>query len=320
MRRGLPPLDLRPRWSWLLFLLDVGLLYAGFQAAGKYTVESKERVLMAEHQEAERKATEVIAREAAQADSVVAAQREVLLSAQRDSVRLDAELKAMRASLEQANEQYAVDSDETFRLSDTIYDLKREADTAVQDVASYDAEIRGREEEISRASSQADDSGSKLDATRQDLNRAEGDLNDAHKEVRYEPRSILPANAGLLLKHEIRDGGDLTGVEYQHVLVNRPQLDLGLAVGLGLGSGSVESEKQLGLLFSRPLVHRRLGLDLTAGYSQLTDATGEDDNGAFGSAGLRLSPWYQERFHFGLGARADKDGVQPYIGVALGRR
>jgi hypothetical protein len=131
---------------------------------------------------------------------------------------------------------------------------------------------------------------------------------------------MFPDKSGLLVRRDVSESQDLTNVELQHNVWRPGALDVGVSLGFGLGSGDFTSSKQLGLVVTRPLLHRRLGLDFGAGYSVLTNHAGSDAGGGYASASLRLSPFYKERFHFGLGARADKENVLPFISVGVGRR
>jgi hypothetical protein len=123
----------------------------------------------------------------------------------------------------------------------------------------------------------------------------------------------------MLLSHEFGEDVDRTIVELQHKLANAGKLDLGLAAGVGFAAGG-GSTKQLGVMLTRLLVHRRVSFDASAGYSVFTDDRGGDDSGAYGALGFRFSPFYREHFHLGLGARATRDEVMPYIGIGVGRR
>lgn len=320
MQRGLPPLDLRPRPKHLLILVDLALLVGLFMSAGKWYLDTKGSELRAQ-QDAEKQVLEQgIAKAAAEAEAAVASKLVSLSAARADSLALVGELVAKREQLEIEIAQHAEGTDRTFRLSDSIYDLKVQAENAVRAASEYDRELASRDEEILDKSSKAQAAETKLVTAQTDLRTTTGALESAHREVAYEPRSILPETAGVMLRHEVRSGGDLTGLEFQQLVFNRPNVDLGFSLGVGLGSGDVESSKQAGLLLSRSLVHRRLGLDFGAGYSLLTNSSGDANNGAYATASLRFSPMYRERFHFGLGARADQEGVQPFVGVALGRR
>jgi hypothetical protein len=159
----------------------------------------------------------------------------------------------------------------------------------------------------------------KLDETQEMTASTAMDLDAARKKRDWDPVGILPSRSGMLLSHEFGEDIDRTIVELQHKLANAGKLDLGLAAGVGFAAAG-GSTKQLGLMLTRLLVHRRVSLDASAGYSVLTDDRGGDDSGAYGALGFRFSPFYREHFHLGLGARAAHDGVMPYIGIGIGRR
>jgi hypothetical protein len=123
-----------------------------------------------------------------------------------------------------------------------------------------------------------------------------------------------------MLRRDVGDKIDLTNILLEHVLWNVGATDVGLSLGFGLGDAESSSNKEVALLLTRSLVHRRLGFDLAAGFAQITRSGGTDDNDAYASAGLRIAPFYRERLHLGLGARANNDEVVPFLGFSIGRR
>lgn len=320
MQRGLPPIDLRPKWSHLLLFLDVLIVVALFRVVGKMYMENEGSVLLAQKAE-ERTAVEIQAkRSAAQAESLVAVTLSQLEEMRADSARAASELEARRLALQAEMKERDLLSETAFQLSDRVWEMRQQSESAVRKADEYEEVLVGREQEVAQFVAQAETSEARLAEAKQELDQTTRELVVARERTTYEPVSRLPSSAGVLFRREARDEGGLTGVELQKTFWNQGVNDLGFSAGFGLGDGEVESEKKLGLLLSRSLIHRRLGLDLSAGYSVLTNPTGGDDQGAYASAGLRYSPFYKERFHFGIGAKADPDGVQPYIGIGLGRR
>jgi hypothetical protein len=87
----------------------------------------------------------------------------------------------------------------------------------------------------------------------------------------------------------------VTGVQVQH-LFRRWKPAIWVSRWLRPRLGDRASSKQVGLLLSRTLIHRRFGLDFSAGLSHLTDDTGEGDAGAYAGAALRISPFYRSGF------------------------
>jgi hypothetical protein len=319
-RNGLQGVGYRFKWIHLFVIVDVLVLIGIFAFAGRWYL-NRQGAAALEEKEHERQTAEMRAqRLAAQADSAVAATRMALEAARQDSVSRAEELDRKRAAIEVGYEQVQAEQTKTSQLGSGLFDLRQQAQSAVQQVDNYESELAARQAEIARADSAAARTAQHLEVAQTQLAQSKVELKSAHQAVAYEPRSVLPSRSGVAFRQEVRDGGDLTNVELQHVLWDRRGTDVGISLGFGLGSGDVESAKQLGVLVSRPLIHRRLGLDLGAGYSVLTDDVGHDNSSPYAAASLRYSPFYQERFHFGLGARADQDGVAPFVGISLGRR
>ncbi|MFN8547922.1 MAG: hypothetical protein U0527_08160 [Candidatus Eisenbacteria bacterium] len=319
-KNGLDGVGYRFKWTHIFYAVDLALIFGLFSWGGQWYFETK-GVPAIQATEVERTRQQAEAKRlAAEADSVVAASRVLLVRAREDSIAAYAELQQRNQAIETGYAEIQAEQAKTVEIARPLYDLRQSAESNVSQAANYDQELTARESEIVRTDSTALAAEQKLEQAKQSLSASTNELETAHRTVTYEPHSRFPTSSGVMVRSEARDGAAMTGVELQHMMWQRSGTDVGLSFGLGLGSGSTESMKQLGLVFARPLVHRRLGLDFGAGYSLLTNDTGKDESSPYASASLRYAPFYKERFHLGLGARADQDGVQPFVGVALGRR
>ena len=319
-RNGLHGVGYRFKWTHLFFLLDLVLLFGLFSWGGQWYFETRGVPAIAATDEQRMEAQKEMRRLAVEADSVVAANRVLLAAAKQDSIVAVQELERKRLAIEAGYAQIQAEQAKTVEIARPLYDLRQSAESNVSSAKGYDEQLVAREAEIIRTDSTAALAEKKLEEAKAELTQTTGQLASAHETVTYEPHSVFPTHSGVMVRSEARDGSAVTGVELQHMMWERNGSDVGLSLGFGLGSGSTESTKQLGLIFTRPLVHRRLGVDFGAGYSLLTDDQGNGDSSPYASASLRYAPFYKERFHFGLGARADADGVQPFVGIALGRR
>ncbi len=313
-----PEFRLRPRHLW--HILDLIVIAALFMATGRVYLNTRgEKVMQAK--EADRAAAQVEGvRLIQQADSVVAATTVTLQGMLADSTEAFGELSRMRVELETGIERRQALSQQIFPLSENVLALKERTQDAVASVERYEKDLAAREAEIDSLGRMAQTSQERLDRTRVERQEAARNLLHARQEQAYEPTGNFPERTGLMVKREAGKDVDLTSLELQQILWRPNQLDVGLALGVGLGDGESVSDKEVGLLVTRQLIHRRLGLDLGAGYSVLTQPEGRDETGAYASAGLRLSPFYQERLHLGLGARAKHGEVLPFLGVTVGRR
>ncbi len=319
-KSGLDGVGYQFKFAHLFYVVDLFLLFGLFTWGGQSYFETKGRPEIALTQQERTAVVEEAKRLAVQADSVVAASRLMLEQARQDSVAAALELDRKRAAIEVGYQEIQEEQAKTVAIGSGLYELRQSAETNVIAAENYDAELKARESEIVRTDSAAVAAEKKLQMAKLELGKTSEELQVAHSTVAYEPHSRFPTRSGVMLRNEMRSDANVTGVEVQHVMWERNGTDVGLSLGFGLGSGDVESTKNLGVLFTRPLVHRKWGLDVGAGYSVLTSETGNDDSTPYVSGGLRYSPFYKERFHVGLGARADEDGVQPFIGLALGRR
>jgi hypothetical protein len=256
----------------------------------------------------------------AEADSVVAATQERLAGAMADSARGIGELQALRLDLERTVGETQSLAQGIYRLSDVVLDMRQKAEDAVRQAQRDEISVREREQEVDSLSTTENLTYTTLLDRRTEGEQVRQALLSAQDQETYDPTGRFPDKTGLMLRRDVGDAVDATNLLLQQVFWKRSRTDIGLSVGFGLGSGESTSNKEVGLLLSRNLIHRRLALDFGAGLSQLTRTEGSDDSGAYASASLRLSPFYQERMHLGLGARASHDEVIPFLGLSLGRR
>lgn len=320
MQRGLPRSEFRLRKGHLIYLLDLAIAAALFLITGSvYMSQRGSRVIaaeMAKREEADKEFRRMIE----EADSVMASKQQQLAEMRADSVRWYESYEQRRARLESGFAERQSISGRVFQLAEVVQDMKTRSQEAIVRAEGYDKDVNDQRERIASLFDDSKTNREKLDQTQQERQEAAEKLRQAYAERTYEPVGYFPDDSAVKIKSEVSSSDRLTSVELQRVLSRRQAFDLGLALGVGVGSGERASSKELGILFSRPLVHRRLGLDVTAGFEQLSNEAGRDQNGAFAAAGLRYSPLYKERLHFGLGARASDGEVLPYISIALGRR
>lgn len=309
---------LRPKHA--LILIDLAVIAAIFYAAGSMYMKMK-GVEKIEKKKQERViAQQDAARLIEQADSVVAATEVRLEEATADSVTALEDLNRMRADLEAEIQNTVTLEQGIYRLSDVVLDMRGKAEQAVREASQKDADVRARQAEVDSLRSMERSRFQEKTATEQAHERATQNLLQAQQQIAYDPKGVLPERTGLMVRQDVSEENELTNLVLQHVLWNPGNLDVGLSLGFGLGSKEASSGKEVGLLLTRSLIHRRLGLDFGAGYSVLTQENGDDENSPYASANLRISPFYQEHLHLGLGARANREEVVPFLGVTLGRR
>lgn len=316
---GLP---IQPRKKHLIHILDLAIIAGLFVAAGQMYLKTK-GVAAIERKRVEREAARLEGvRQLEEADSVVTATKTTLTAVMEDSVMALAELQNLRLELERKVGETQQLEQGIYRLSDVVLDMRERSELAVKqaqrDVQNADA--RATEVESLRTTSV--DTREDLLSTRQERQQAALVLVQAKQAEEYDPKGVLPAGTGVAIRQDIGEDSDVTNLVVQHVFWRPPvgSMDMGVSLGFGLGSGNTTSNKEVGLLLTRSLIHRRLGLDLGAGYSILGREDGDDESTPYAAAGLRISPFYKERLHLGVGARANSDEVAPFVGFTVGRR
>jgi hypothetical protein len=318
--RDLPTPEFRLRPRHALYLIDLVVAAVLFVIVGRAFMDQKGSKVIAAKEKARAEAQVAGQKALAQADSVLAAQRALLESMRADSIQWFADYQTRGAKLQAGYAQKQMLSQSLEALSNQVFGMRDRSSEAVQKAQEYEKDVSERKDEIGSLSSQAHTADSTLKATEAQRQDAASKLDGAVRTRTYEPVGLFPDRSGLSVRQEISDKTDLTNFELQHVVRQGSMVDLGVSLGVGLGSGDRTASKQVGLILSRELIHRRLGLDFGAGYSLLSDRSGNDESGAYASAGIRYSPFYKERLHFGAGARAVQGEVLPYIGVTVGRR
>lgn len=315
-----PKVPFRPSWKSLFHLIDlaiiVGLFYLG--AWGYRTIVGERKVAAGERQRLENREAGTQGQQ--QADSILAFERARLDSALADSASWAADFQqrisygaAMKAEQERVNQGL-------YPLTDQVFDLQYRATTAQAEVRQYKDDLVTRRATIVDLRRQADDAARELAEADRRHQSSLGQLAQARSVRAYEPEGVFPDQSGLVLRQDLSESDLLTNVAFQQNVWSPGLMDVGFSLGVGLGNQEVASSKEFGLLVTRPLIHRRLGLDLGAGYSVLTLPEGTDERGPYASATLRLSPFYNERFHLGIGARADQREFKPFVSIGVGRR
>jgi hypothetical protein len=237
-----------------------------------------------------------------------------------DSTSTLAEFIRMRSDLDAQIRSTVALEQGIYRLSDVVLDMRTQADLATREARQKEADVASRTREVDSLRVLENKRRQEMVEAQQAQEQATQRLLAAQRQQEYDPKGMLPERTGLMVRRDVSSQNDLTNLVLQQVLWNPGNLDVGLSLGFGLGSRDATSQKELGLLMTRSLIHRRLGLDLGAGYSVLTEEGGSDENSPYASANLRLAPFYKERLHLGLGARANREEVVPFLGVTLGRR
>lgn len=313
-----PKFRLRPKHA--LLLVDLVVMAAIFYATGSVYMKMKGTEKIEKKRQERVLAQKEAGRLIEQADSVVSATEVRLREVSEDSTSSLAEFTRLRSELD-AQIQSTMELEKgIYRLSDIVLDMRSQADQATRDARLKDADVASRQQEVdSLRATEAKRRAERLE-TQQAQERATQRLLAARQQQAFDPKGTLPERTGLMVRRDVSSDNDITNLVLQQVLWNPGELDVGLSLGFGLGSREATSQKEVGLLMTRNLIHRRLGLDLGAGYSVLTEEGGSDENSPYASANLRLSPFYKERLHLGLGARANRDEVIPFLGVTLGRR
>jgi hypothetical protein len=315
-----PKFEFRPRPRHLLYLVDLAVI-AGLFLLGAHifrTTAGEKKLAEGEHLRELAKANG--SRLLEQADSVVAAAKARLTQAEADSMASVQDLMRRRSALEAAFQARTKLNSQLGPVTDQVFLLRERSSKETASVADYRKQLAGRRSDIEDLTRQSQDAEKRLAESRRKDREARDQLAMAQRDRTYEPVGMFPDKSGLLVRRDVSSSEELTNVELQQNVWRPGPLDVGVSLGFGLGSGDFSSSKQLGVVVSRDLMHRRVGLDFGAGYSVLTNQTGLDQSGAYASASLRYSPFYKERFHFGLGARADKENVLPFISVGVGRR
>ncbi len=319
MDRGLPKPQFRLQKGHAFFLLDLviaALIFVGvghwyLNRYGTATREAKDKI---------RLSTEAASQRALdQADSVMTARRALLAASLADSVKKLDELQSKRQLLGDTIKDRERVGQTVIALSEEVHEMMAKSDQSVAREADYEQNVDDRTKMLAGLGDDAQRTDSLLSASRDMRVEAASKLTEAKATRTFEPAGVLPDRTGLALSQEVGTSR-LTDVELQQVLRNAPAYDLGIGLGVGLGTGDRASSKELGLLLSHTLIHRKLGLDLGAGVSYLSDEDGNGDAGPYASASVRYSPWYQERLHLNFGAQAGHGDVKPFIGLGFGRR
>lgn len=314
-----PKFSFRPKWKHLFYLLDLaimaGLFYAGAWAFRSWVGERK----LAEQAEIRQQTLVNGTRMLAQADSVLKVERGRLVDAAADSASWAEDLNARLVYLQNTVAEQQRVNQQLGPLTDDVFDLQYKATTSLTDVRDNREELAVRRKELAGLLGQADQAARELEEAHRRQEDSASQLANARSLRDYEPASIFPAKSGLALRQDISESQELTNVQFTYSLWKPGKADLGVRAALGLGSEDVSSGKEVSLVVTRSLIHRRLGLDLSAGYLVLTDPEGSNDSSPFAAAALRLSPFYKERFHLGLGARAAEEEVTPFLSVGVGR-
>jgi hypothetical protein len=318
-----PKFSFRPSWKHLLRLVDLAVMVGLFLLGAHLfrTLVGEKKVAAAERQRVEIR--EEGARNQTQADSILAFEKARLGVTLADSVGQAQEFARRRAVLDATVAEQQRINEAINPLMDQVFDIQYSATTAVGEVRQYREDMAQRRATIADLEGQAEQARLELEEA-QGRNQAVNErLAQARSLRARDPRGIFPDKSGVVVRQDIASTGALTNLAFQRSLWSNRLLDVGLSLGLGLSS-DVTSSKEFGVILTRPLIHRRLGLDLGAGYTMLTDSDGTDETGAYASASLRLSPFFKERFHLGLGARAaqgaDGEEVTPFVSVGVGRR
>ncbi len=315
-----PKLEFKPRPRHLLYLIDLAVM-AGLFLLGAHifrTTAGEKKLAEGAHLREIAKANG--SRLLEQADSVVVAAKSRRSVALADSASSSEDLLRRWAAFNAAIQEKNRLGQALYPLTDQVLGLGERSTQETAKVAEYRKALTGRRSDIMDLTAQAQAAALKLEESQKKHREAQEQLAMARRDRTYEPVGMFPDKSGLLLRRDVSANQELTNVELQHNVWRPGALDVGVSLGFGLGGGNLSSSKQLGLVLTRPLLHRRLGLDFGAGYSVLTNQAGVDESGAYASASLRLSPFYKERFHFGLGARADRENVLPFVSVGVGRR
>jgi hypothetical protein len=310
---------LRPKHAFLL--VDLAVLAVIFMVAGRMYVNSHGAKLIAAKEQQRVAAQAENAALLMQADSVAAAANSALTEMKSEHSQTIDELQRLKTQLENDVPRTRQLEQGLFRLSDMVLDLRERSVVASKELKSRERNAHERSAEVDSLRNKSDRTTQALTQTQAEYASATTDLGQAKQSEAYDPKGLFPASTGVALRRDMNANQDLTNLELQHLFYNSGMTDLGVSMAFGLGSNDeVASNKEVGLLLTRPLIHRRLGLDLGAGFSQLSNTGGTDDNGAYASAALRLSPFYKERFHVGLGARASHGDFVPFLGFSIGRR
>ena len=309
---------LRPKHA--LVLVDLAVLAIIFVITGQIYVKTQGVKAVLAKQKAQQAAQVANAGLIAQADSVLAAARVTLDETTREHDetistvrRMSDDLKAGIVSREQLEQGI-------FRLSDMVLDLRERTEKAVSSVERYKEDVGSRGTEIDSLDQKANTTLSRLTQIRQEHEATIEELARARQREAFDPRGHFPERTGVAVRQDLGTDLNLTNLELQRILWKPGAMAVGVSMGVGLGTEQSVSNKELGLLLTQNLIHRRLGLDVAGGYSILTRSQGDEEAGAYASAGLRLSPFYRQRLHLGLGARAAHGEVLPFIGVTVGRR
>jgi hypothetical protein len=310
---------LRPKHA--LLLVDALVLAVIFMAAGQIYVSKRGTKMIAAKEQERLAAQQANAVLLTQADSVAAASQATLAEMKTEHAQSIDELQGLKAQLEADVPRTRQLEQGLYSLSDVVLDLRERSVAASKDLKSRERNVHERKTEVDSLKVKSEKSELELQSTRSEYEQTTQSLGQAKEIEVYDPKGTFPANTGVAVRRDMSNAQDLTNLELQHLFYNSDATGLGMSMAFGLGaSEEAASNKELGVLLTKPLIHRRLGLDLGAGFTQLTSEGGSDDNGGYASAALRLSPFYKERVHFGLGARAAHGDFVPFLGFAIGRR
>jgi hypothetical protein len=310
---------LRPKHAF--YLVDLAVLAIIFMVAGRMYVNSHGAKLIAAKEQERLAAQAQNAALLMQADSVATAAQATLEEMKAEHAQSVDELQRLKTQLEGDIPKTRQLEQGLFRLSDMVLDLRERSVVAGKEMKSRERSVNERKTEVDSLRTKSARSSEELDQRKAEYAGTTADLGQAKQSEAHDPKGMFPASTGVAVRRDMSASQDLTNLELQHLFYNAGMTDVGVSMAFGLGANDeVASNKEVGVLLTRPLIHRRLGLDLGAGFSQLSDTGGTDDNGAYASAALRLSPFYKQRLHIGLGARAGHGDVVPFLGFTIGRK
>lgn len=316
----LPEKGFKLRPGHAVILLDLAVLAGLFLLGGHLYMKYRGEGVIADKRQHQAEEVLVGVRGIEQADSVYAATEARRQQALADSASAIENLSNLHAEYMRRVNQTQSLAQGIYRLSDVVLSMRQNAEAAVRQADRDEVNVRAREYEVDSLLTSENDYYQTLLETRQEREQVRQALISAENAEEYDPTGRFPRQTGLMVRRDVGDEVDLTNVLLQQVIWKTGATDVGMSVGFGLGDEESASNKEVGLLLSRSLIHRRLALDVGAGLSELTRTEGDGDRGGYASAGLRISPFYGERMHLGLGARANHDEVVPFLGFSLGRR
>ena len=229
-------------------------------------------------------------------------------------VGLEAEMRGVRASIDETRERDHLATDRLLDLRLEVQQAQARLRSANKDLAFIESRVAEEQERVrERQERRGQLAGEWREIRRQ--------IASARAEMEADPPSRFPEHSSFASIVEFGDSGGDVIVSLARRVKSAGQWELGLLGGLGVGGEAESAIKEGGLFANWLLVPRRASLDFEGGIRQLTvRETDEQTTGPFAAATLRFAPSRRERLFLLAGTRYADEELGVHLGLGFGRR